>query len=288
MPSVGVVITAFNQGQMVTEAVASALAQTRPVAEIVVVDDGSTDAASLAALAQIGTSHPSVRVHHQANAGVSVARNAGIALLSSDYVAVLDGDDAWDPRFVQATAALLDESPRTVAASSWLEMFGVATGVVQPTGGTLVDFLPRNASPASAVFRREDHARAGGYDESMTQGFEDWDFFLRLLGTDASEGAQVSVVPEALLRYRTHPSSLNIRSMEDRLTRYRQIISNHHAAFAAHLTDALLGLEATSMSRLAAWERLHVDDETLPVGPATFGDGGMAATVRIATHRSPR
>ena len=176
--------------------------------------------------------------------------------------------------------SLLEESPLTVAASSWLEMFGVARGVVQPGGGTLVDFLPRNACPASAVFRRADWSRAGGYDELMTQGFEDWDFFLRLL---RPEGVRVGVVPEALLRYRTQPASLNLRSMEDRLTRYRQIIDNHHDSFAAHLTDALLGLEATSMARLASWERLHIADPSLPVPAATFGDGGMAAVVRIAT-----
>lgn len=309
VPSVGVVITAFNQGEMVTEAVASVLVQTQRVDEIVVVDDGSTDPKSLAALARLD--HTPIRVHRQANAGVSAARNAGIGLLSSEYVAVLDGDDAWDPTFVEATTALLDASPQTVAASSWLEMFGVANGVVQPTGGTLVDFLPRNASPASAVFRRADWTRSGGYDESMTEGFEDWDFFLRLLrragtpaittegtrddapsgtpGTspaNAREATRVGIVPAPLLRYRTHPSSFNIRSMENRLARYRQIIDNHHDAFAAHLTDALLGLEATSMARLAAWEHLHVEDPTLPVAAATFGDGGMAAAVRIATHRA--
>ena len=280
-------ITAFDQGQMVAEAVASVLAQTRPVDQIVVVDDGSTDPASLVALSLLDAV---VHLHRQPNAGVSAARNTGISLLTSDYVAVLDGDDAWAPRFVEGTTALLDESPPTVAASSWLEMFGVANGVVQPTGGTLASFLPRNACPASAVFRRADWSRVGGYDETMTMGFEDWDFFLRLLrhagSPDGTLEAQVGIVPEPLLRYRTHPSSLNIRSMEDRLARYRQIIDNHHEAFAAHLTEAVLGLEATSMARLAAWEELLLEDPTLPVGTATFGDGGMAAAVRIATHRA--
>lgn len=307
MTSVGVVVTAFDQGRLVTEAVTSALSQTSPVDEVVVVDDGSTDAASLRALdaltrdvhaALAGTldgaapphgagptcgAAPPVRVLHQPNRGVSAARNAGISALSTEVVAVLDGDDLWEPTFVEATLAALFSSPEVVAASSWLTMFGVAEGTVEAPGGTVDAFLPRNAAPASALFRHVDWVRAGGYDETMTEGFEDWDFFLRLLRRD---GGRVTVVPEPLLRYRTHPASANVRSMEARLERYAQVVANHRDTFAAHLEAALLGLERTSVRRLAAWEEQVLADPNLDVGPVSFGDGGMAAAVRIASARA--
>jgi glycosyltransferase involved in cell wall biosynthesis len=280
-----VVVTAYDQGRTVEDAVLSVLAQSHPVDDVVVVDDGSTDPESLEVLAglpRLGGTTSVVRVLHQPNGGVSAARNTGVAALSTEVVAVLDGDDLWEPTFVEKTLAPLADD-RTVAASSWLSMFGVAQGVVEPTGGTVEAFLPRNAAPASALVRRAHWSEVGGYDESMRQGFEDWDFFLRLLRRD---GARVVVVPEPLLRYRTHPASANVRSMEDRLARYAQVVANHRDTFAAHLEAALLGLERTSITRLAAWEEIVADDPALDVGPVGFGDGGMAAAVRIASARS--
>ncbi|ACZ21109.1 glycosyl transferase [Sanguibacter keddieii DSM 10542] len=285
MSSVGVVVTAYDQGRTVEDAVLSVLAQSHPVDEVVVVDDGSTAPESLEVLAglpRLGGTAPVVRVLHQPNGGVSAARNTGIAASGTEVVAVLDGDDLWEPTFVEKTLALLADDS-TVAASSWLSMFGVAQGVVEPTGGTVEAFLPRNAAPASALFRRAHWGEAGGYDESMRQGFEDWDFFLRLLRRD---GSRVAVVPEPLLRYRTHPASANVRSMEDRLARYAQVVANHRETFTAHLESALLGLERTSITRLAAWEEIVADDPALDVGRVSFGDGGMAAAVRIASVRS--
>lgn len=285
-PSVGVVVTAFDQGRTVAEAVASALSQTHDLSEVVVVDDGSSDPESLAVLddlSSLGSTPQTVRVLHQPNRGVSAARNAGIAALTTEIVAVLDGDDLWEPTFVATTLAALVADREVVAASSWLAMFGVAQGTVAPTGGPVEAFLPRNAAPASALFRHVDWATAGGYDEEMRDGFEDWDFFLRLL---RRERGRVAVVPEPLLRYRTHPASANVRSMDARLERYAQLVANHRATFATHLEAALLGLEATSTARLAAWESLVVADPTVETGPVTFGDGGMAAAVRIASART--
>lgn len=285
-PSVGVVVTAYDQGGLVAEAVASVLAQTFSVTEVVVVDDGSSDPDSLAVLTDLphhrgpGTA---VRVLHQSNRGVSAARNAGIAGLGTEVVAVLDGDDLWEPTFVEATLAALVSAPEVVAASSWLTMFGVAEGTVEAPGGTVDAFLPRNAAPASALFRHADWRSAGGYDETMTEGFEDWDFFLRLLRRDQG---RVAVVPEPLLRYRTHPASANVRSMDARLERYAQVVANHRDTFTEHLEAALLGLEQTSVRRLAAWEEQVLADPSLSAGPVSFGDGGMAAAVRIASARA--
>lgn len=279
MTTVGVAITAYDQGHMVTEAVASVLAQTCPADRVVVVDDGSTDTTSRDVLDRLP---PGVEVIRQPNGGVAAARNAGIRALDTDLAAVLDGDDAWEPDFLAATVPLLAE-PSTVAASSWLEMFGVAHGVVRPRGGPVTSFLARNSCPASAVFRTQDWAAAGGYTESMVHGFEDWDFFLKLL---RAEGSEVMIVPRPLIRYRTQPSSLNVRSMEHRLERFAEIIAHHRDVYAGHLEEALLGLEETSIRRLAAWEDLVGSDPTIDPGEAGYGDGGTAAIVRIATRRA--
>lgn len=279
--TVGVVITAFDQGELVATAVASARAQTRPPCTVVVVDDGSTDAASLGVLDAIGRSGRAT-VLRQANAGVSAARNAGIAACTTDLVLVLDGDDAVAPTFVERTAAAVEGDDDVVAASSWLHLHGVVDAVVRPSGGTLVDFLHRNASPATSLLRRDAWERCGGYDETMRDGFEDWDLFLSLL----APGGRVAIVPEALVEYRTACASANVRSMDKRLALYATLVAKHRPSFERHLDDVLLALEGRAVAAAGRWEDLVADDPALPVGEITYGDGGMAAAVRIATRRA--
>jgi len=276
---VAVVVTAHDQHEQVAEAVASVRSQTAPPAELVVVDDGSAEAASLAVLDRLRAD--GVRVLRQENAGVSAARNAGIAATGAPLVLVLDGDDRLAPEFLARVAPLLAD-PDVVAASSWLELFGVASGVVRPGGGALVDFLHRNACPGSAVLRRAAWERAGGYDAAMRSGFEDWDLYLGML----AGGGRVAIAPEPLLGYRTAPASANVRSMIQRLALLRGIVDKHRAAYQAHLADVLVAQEATAVRRLGDWEALVAADPALPLAEPTFGDGGMAAHVRVATARA--
>lgn len=280
VPDVGVVITAFDQGSLVLEAVASVRRQTHPVADVVVVDDGSREPASVTALERLAEDD-GVRVLRRTNGGVSAARNTGLAALSTELAVVLDGDDRLAPTFVERTAAVLAADPEVVAASSWLQMHGVASAVARPAGGRAVDFLHRNACPATVLLRRDAWRRAGGYDEDLRSGFEDWDLFLAVL----AEGGRVAVVPEPLVEYRTSPTSANVRSMERRLELYGRLVDKHRPLFERHLREVLLAHEAASPQRLLAWEALRAGDDA-PLVEASFGDGGMAAVVRLASRRA--
>lgn len=278
--AVGVVVTSYRQADQVREAVESVLAQTHLPAAIVVVDDGSPDESTHAVLAGLD---PLVTVVRQTNAGVAAARNRGVLTLDTPYVAVLDGDDRWEPTFLAQTIQRMEADETCVAASSWMQMFGVANHLVRPTGGTVVDFLHHNACAASAVFRRTTWTRVGGYRESMRHGFEDWDFFLGAL----EPGGRIDIVPAPLLNYRTHPTSLNITSMTGRLERFAEIITSHQQTYQHHLLEVILALETTSLDRLARWEELMLTQPEIPVPDPSFGDGGMAAAVRLALTRNP-
>lgn len=149
----------------------------------------------------------------------------------------------------------------------------------------------------------------------MRSGFEDWDFFLSLLergltvendicgaefagGTEhvggfgsawdtenpAKDAAHIGIAPEPLIEYRTAPASSNVTSMAKRLDLMRFLIAKHRDLYAAHLADAILGVEAIAMSRLAMWESLMRGDTTVSqafMTHPTYGDGGMAAAVRL-------
>jgi len=282
MTTIDAVITSFNQREFVREAVESVLAQTAQLGTIFVVDDGSNDPDSMATLATLEREYAQVSVIRQENAGVSAARNAGLNASTADYVLVLDGDDKLAPTFIAQTAKQLEEKPEAKAASSWLRMFGVAHALVQPRGGDVTQFLTANSSPACVLLRHTAYEQTTGYDESMRAGFEDWDFFLSLLST----GGTIEIVPEELVHYRTSPVSANITSMNSRTTLYEQLLDKHADLFARHWRTALVESEQRSTQRLLQWEDLARRAVPQPdLEHATYGDGGMASVVRLASAR---
>jgi glycosyltransferase involved in cell wall biosynthesis len=107
-PLVSVVVPCYNQGQYLQVAVASALAACRHPLEIIVIDDGSTDARTARYLFEAEQLAPGVvRIHRQNNGGLSVARNTGVALAQGKYIQFLDADDLLAPGKIDAQVAQL-------------------------------------------------------------------------------------------------------------------------------------------------------------------------------------
>jgi GT2 family glycosyltransferase len=109
-PTVSVVIPTYNRRDVVRRAIESALAQTYPPIEIIVIDDGSTDDTQ-AVLADYGAR---IRLIRQPNAGVCAARNRGIDAAGGDFVAFLDSDDAWEPWKIASQMAAFAAEPSLV------------------------------------------------------------------------------------------------------------------------------------------------------------------------------
>lgn len=180
------IIPTYNRRELVQRAIESALAQTRPVGEIIVVDDGSTDGTGEALRARYGER---IRYHWQANAGVSAARNAGMALATGRYFALLDSDDLWRPEKTARQAAWLDAHPdfgmvlcdvvRVDADGTPYDTFH-RREVLREDGWAL-RWLLLNPSlvPASVMFRREVFETCGGFDPALRTA-EDIDFHLRV------------------------------------------------------------------------------------------------------------
>ena len=288
------VITSYNQGDMILEAVNSLCQQTLLPKRIIIVDDGSTDRYSLEVLNDlqnnIDLSVP-ITICYQENQGVSSARNVGIRLTNSSLVLVLDGDDKLEAKYIESVSQLLNEDPTMVIASSWLKTFGVLEAMVCPSGGNIVPFLSHNCCPATHILRKKFYEQCSGYDETMLSGFEDWDFFLSMLETMPE--AHIGIVEKPLINYRTTPVSANIKSMEKRLELMRYIIEKHHHSYLNNVTNVLLDLESISISRLLGWENeiIHsiINNQELSetsscfIKNPTYGDGGMASAVRIAS-----
>ena len=167
-------------------AIDSVLAQTRAVDEIVVIDDGSTDGTGDALQARYGER---IRYRWQANAGVSAARNAGMAMAAGRYLALLDSDDLWTEDKTALQADWLDAHPdfgmvlcdvvRTDADGREIDVF--RRREVLREDGWALRWLLMNPSlvPASIMFRREVFETCGGFDVSLRTA-EDIDFHLRV------------------------------------------------------------------------------------------------------------
>jgi glycosyltransferase involved in cell wall biosynthesis len=207
-PSVSVIVTAYNQERFVRAAVESALAQTYPPIEVIVVNDGSTDG-TVQALDGV---RDCIRLINEENAGVAEARNAGIRAACGDLVAGLDGDDVWLPTKLARQVACFeaDQKVRVVhcgiaVVDRWLRpieqrLVGVEGehvaermlvgqgGALHPIGSTLLAerALLRATQP---------------YDPRLPPS-EDWDMAYRLARCTA-----VGFVPEPLVLYRQHDAN---------------------------------------------------------------------------------
>ena len=106
MAQIAAIIPTYNRAGLVERAIASVLAQTSPPAEVIVVDDGSTDDTNTT-IAQFGDQ---VRYIAQTNAGVSAARNVGAGTASGDWLAFLDSDDTWRPDHLERVATAIDKT----------------------------------------------------------------------------------------------------------------------------------------------------------------------------------
>jgi glycosyltransferase involved in cell wall biosynthesis len=108
-PSVSVVITTYNQAEFIADTVRSALNQTYPHREVIVVDDGSTDET----VARLAPFRDSVTLVRQENQGVAGSRNTGVRSATGDLIAFLDGDDLWEPDKLSVQVAAYDAHPRS-------------------------------------------------------------------------------------------------------------------------------------------------------------------------------
>jgi glycosyltransferase involved in cell wall biosynthesis len=175
---VGIVTPAWNVAPWIGDAIRSVLAQSHTDWRMVVVDDGSTDAtASLAA----GFVDVRLRLLRQENAGVSVARNRGLAALEPGVEAVLclDADDWLAPDALTRLVAALGAAPGAVAASGPCSILG---RVLRPPGGDILrPLLWRNhfANLGHVLIRRAAAIAAGPHIPGLAYG-EDWDYLIRL------------------------------------------------------------------------------------------------------------
>ena len=239
-----VIVPAFNAATTVGSAIASVLSQTRTDFEVIVVDDGSTDA-TRETVERI--SDPRVNLASQPNRGPSAARNAGIKLARGELISFLDSDDLWLPSYLGRAAHALEATANVGFAYTDAYAFDSHSGKVrrrtamgrmrppipppEDRDAFLLELLERNFIYNSTTVPKSVLEAVGGYDEAKTTA-EDYDLWLRII----THGYRAAWIPGEHALYRLHAAqeSRNLAKMGRGLFGVYQDLSKEEMPSTAH------------------------------------------------------
>jgi glycosyltransferase involved in cell wall biosynthesis len=193
-PLLSVIIPCYNAAKFLPEAMASVLRQQYEPLEILVIDDGSTDATPQVAAALA----PAVQYLRQENRGPSAARNLGLGRARGDVIALLDADDLWPDGKLDLQVGRLMADPALDLVAGRVRYVAIHLG--------------------AAVYRRRAFDRVGLFDETLRYS-EDHDWFLRA----REEGLKMVVLAEVTLLYRMHDSNMTLNLRERNAVQARML-----------------------------------------------------------------
>lgn len=229
-PTISVIIPVHNGERYLAEAIRSVLDQTLPPDELIVVDDGSTDAS-----AQVARSFgPPVRVLAQANLGPAAARNLGAQQASGDLLAFLDADDLWTPEKLARQSAVLAADPVCDAVLGRVENF-VSPELDESQAAKLARTAAQSGEfhIGALLIRRDAFRRVGWFDAGLRHGeFIDW--WARATQLHLA----YTVLPDLVLRRRLHADNLTRREpggRRDYLALLRQHLARQRETAGARM-----------------------------------------------------
>ncbi len=258
-PRFSVIIPCYNGSSTLGETLRSAAAQTTKDIEIIVIDDGSTDE-SAEIVAQFAQYDRRLKLIRQANAGLAASRNRGIAEARGSFIAFLDADDLWDPRYLETHARRFEEDTSLGLSFSVARVMR-ADG--QLTGRTFrsklrdlkpADMLVTNpcTTPSAIVVRRETIEEAGLFDSSLRR-VEDQEWLFRVALTKW----KIEGDPTPLMSYRQSEGGLS-SNLSAMYNSYEEMLARARCLSPA-LVDQHGGIGSARTLRYLARRALRVD-----------------------------
>lgn len=214
-PKVSIIIPCYNMAEYVVETLHSAHDQTFRDAEVIVIDDASTDSS----VPRVAAINGRV-IMHKENRGLAATRNTGWRLASGEFVLPLDADDKLDPTYLQKTVLMMTEGVGVVA--TWMEIFDSHTEFCGSPASTYPIFTPTRQSildgnnlPCCSLIRRSVLEQVGGWPDTP-KGSEDWALWAKIT---CQTNWQIKVLPEYLFKYRVRPNSMRSTMQPFEITR---------------------------------------------------------------------
>ncbi len=219
---VSIIIPCYNQAQYLEEAVLSAVNQTYPNIEIIIVNDGSSDNTQEVAEGLQNKYPDIIRIIKQKNQGLSEARNSGIRKSQGDYILPLDSDDTIAQDMISCCLRIMLESNVDLVSSDG-QAYGLKSYRINTKDFPECTLLYSNCFIATMLYHKRVWQETGGYKKNMEGGYEDWEFWINAY----KHGFKFKRYPEILFYYRRKKESMYIKSFKkDSYLKAKMVINN--------------------------------------------------------------
>lgn len=253
-PLFSVIIPCFNLGKYLPECILSVQKQEYKNFELIIVDDGSTDVSTINYLKSL--EQENMQIHFQKNMGVSAARNYGASFSKGDYLLFLDADDKIAPDYFRLAFEYLQKGndPEYI----YCDLLEFEGGDAYRSVGdlTLKAVLLHAVTHVSGIIKRSLWERSGGFDTDFVNGWEDWDFLIRI----TASGIRCYKIPGAMLLYRIRTGSRDRQANEkhNRELEQKIFLKNIHSYLSIY-NEPLTVLRAYEQQKDAMDDlRLHI------------------------------
>jgi glycosyltransferase involved in cell wall biosynthesis len=246
MPQVSIIIPCHNGGRFLDALLASLDAQTFREFEIIIINNGSTEASTIEKLTRLD---PAIRVVHQENRYLPGARNRGFLEAQAEFVLPIDCDDTVEPSYLAETVPILESAPPDVGfVFTNMRLTDTLAGVLSCYLNPF-DQLFFNRLPCCMLIRKSAWQTVGGYDETMRHGAEDWEFNIRLLRS----GIRGIELAKPLFVYAVRPDGM-LMSYAARMhgTNWRRIRNRHADLYRIGALVQLWRATRTTPSKMSA------------------------------------
>lgn len=228
---VSIIVPCFKQAQYLNEALESVLHQSYTNWECIIVNDGSPDDTETVAKKWLGKDKR-FKYCFQENLGVSAARNHGVTLANGEFILPLDADDKLGDSYITLAVKAFQKENNLKVVYCKAEKFGDEKGewILKPF--SLYNLSLKNMIFCSALYRKSEWERIGGYDSNMREGLEDWEFWIAML----KDGGEVKCLDCKGFYYRTKVTSRNVNfDFETRKELLEYLTLKHTAFFVKQL-----------------------------------------------------
>jgi len=229
-PLASIVIPCYNQSKFLKETLISIINQHYEHWECIIIDDGSTDHTSSIAR-QFESKDKRFKLFVTPNQGVAKARNFGIQQSIGTYILPLDGDDLISDSYLKEAINAFENNPKLKVVYSHAQFIGFQKGIWDLEPYSYKNLLRSNMIFCSGVFKKNDFDTTEGYDPHLTEGLEDWEFWIQLL----KNGGEVLKLPKLHFYYRIHEkkgdSRSNKISQEIELSLRKKIYEKHSSTY---------------------------------------------------------
>lgn len=234
-----VVIPYYNMGKYIGETITSIQNSTYKNVEIIIVNDGSTEAESVDALNKF-KANQQIKIIHKKNEGLALARNTGALQANGDYLAFLDPDDTVEKEYYSKAILVLSTFQNVFFVGCWAKYFGAANGYWPSFNPEPPYLLVHNMINSSAlIYKKEAFLNFGLNDPKMIYGMEDYESVINIV----KNGYKGVVLPEPLWNYRIRKDSMaRAFTKEKQIYLYRLIADKHrdfYSLYASEITNLL-------------------------------------------------